>query len=137
MKHRRDFIKTTSAAMIALGVAPATLAAKPLRTVGRRRSAPLSDLHYADFAEHVNTPFLIKGSSGAFLPLLLAEAQDKSNRLSGENFSVVFQGPSNQALSQGTYEFEHRWLGAFYLFIVPMRRDGRTARYEAIFNRVA
>jgi len=69
--------------------------------------------------------------------LLLTEAQDMSHRFGGENFSVQFHGPSAQPLSQGTYQFEHRALGAFSLFIVPTRTGGQNARYEAIFNRIA
>jgi hypothetical protein len=137
MNHRREFIKTTSAAMLALGMAPGTLATSPRRIGGRGRIVPLSELHYADFAERLDTPFHVTESSGAVLPLLLAEAQDMSYRFGGENFSVVFHGPSNQPLSQGTYKFEHRGLGVFPLFIVPMLGDGRNAHYEAVFNRMA
>ena len=140
MNRRREFIKNTSAAVLALGVAPGTLASKPKprprAVVGRKRPVSLSNLHYADFAEQLDTPFLVTGSSGGELPLLLAEAQDLSHRFGAENFSIVFHGPSDQPLSQGTYEFEHRSLGAFSLFIVPMRGDGRHASYEAVFNRV-
>jgi len=136
MKPRREFIKTASAAMLALGTAPATLAARPRRIVGRRSSVPLSDLHYADFTGLLNTTFHVTNSSGAVLPLLLTETEDMSHRFGGENFSVVFHGPSDQPLSQGTYAFQHRALGAFPLFIVPMRGDGRNACYEAVFNRI-
>jgi len=139
MSRRREFIKTTSAAVLALGVAPGTLASKPRprSVVGRKRPVPLSNLHYADFAEQLDTPFLVTGSSGGELPLLLAEAEDLRHRFGAENFSIVFHGPSDQPLAQGTYQFEHRSLGAFMLFIVPMRGDGRKASYEAVFNRVA
>jgi len=139
MNRRREFIKTTSAAVLALGVAPGMLASKPRPRplVGRKRRVQLSNLHYADFAEQLDTPFLVTRSSGGELPLLLAEAQDLSHRFGAENFSIVFHGPSDQPLSQGTYEFEHRSLGAFSLFIVPMRGEAQHASYEAVFNRLA
>ena len=138
MNRRREFIKTTSAAVLALGVAPGMLASKPRPRplVRRKRRVQLSNLHYADFAEQLDTPFLVRGSGGE-LPLLLAEAQDLSHRFGAENFSIVFHGPSDQPLSQGTYEFEHRSLGAFSLFIVPMRGEAQHASYEAVFNRLA
>ena len=137
LNHRREFIKTTSAAMLALGMAPVALAASPRRVGGRGRIVPLANLHYADFAGQLDTPFHVTESSGAVSPLLLAEAEDMSYRFGGENFSVLFHGTSDQPLLQGTYKFEHRGLGAFSLFIVPMRGEGRTAHYEAIFNRIA
>jgi hypothetical protein len=136
MNQRREFIKTTSAAMLALGMAPVTLAASLRRVGGGRRRVPLSSLHYADFTELLDTPFSVTEASGTVLLLLLAETQDVSDRFGGENFSVMFHGPSDQPLSQGTYQFEHRGLGAFSLFIVPMRGDPRNANYEAIFNRI-
>src|SRR5258706_685170 len=137
MKKRREFIKTTSAAVLALGMAPLKLTATPGRLVGYRRVVPLANLHWGDFAELLATPFNVRESSGAVLALLLTEAQDLSSRFGGENFSLLFRGPSDRALSQGTYEFEHRRLGAFGMFIVAMLGDGRNAFYEAGFNRIA
>lgn len=139
MNHRREFIKTAAAAVLALGVAPGTLAAKPRPrpVAGRKRPVPLSHLHYPDFAEQLNTPFLVSTDSGGELVVLLAEAQDLSDRFGAENFSITFHGPTDQCLRQGTYRFEHRWLGAFSLFIVPLRGNAQHASYEAVFNRVA
>jgi hypothetical protein len=136
MKHRREFIKTTSAAVLALGMAPVTAAASQKRLVSRRRNAALSNLHCADFAELLGTPFYVTESSGAVSSVLLAEAEDLSAQYGGENFSLSFRGALDRPLSSGTYVFEHRRLGTFGLFIVPMRGDGRNAHYEAVFNRI-
>ncbi len=136
MKHRREFIKTTSCAMLALGLAPGMAAAAPKRVVLRRRIASLFQLHYADFAALLGTPFYVTESPGAVSSVLLADAQDLSAQYGGENYSLLFRGALDRPLSSGTYEFEHRRLGAFGLFIVPMRSDGRNAYYEAVFNRI-
>jgi hypothetical protein len=94
MKPRREFIKTASAAMLALGTAPATLAARPRRIVsGRKRIVPLAYLHYADFAELLGTTFNVTESSGAVLPMLLAEADDLSNRFGVKIFQCCFTAP--------------------------------------------
>jgi hypothetical protein len=53
----------------------------------------------------------------------------------GGKFSLVFMGPLDQSLPQQTYLFEHEKLGAFDLFIVPIGKDQKGLRYEAIFNR--
>ena len=102
MNHRRKFIKTTSAAVLALGMARVPLTASPRRLVRRVRAVSLSNLHYPDFAELLGTPFRVTDSSATVVSLLLTEAQDMSHRFGGENFSVQFHGPSAQPLSQGT-----------------------------------
>lgn len=55
----------------------------------------------------------------------------------GECFSLVFRGPAESPLDQRTYRVEHRALGAFPLFLVPLgpREDGGLA-FEAIINRL-
>ena len=136
MKHRREFIKTASTAVLALGMAPVTATAAPRRVISRRRLASLAQLHCADFAELLGTPFTVTEPSGANSSLLLAEAEDLSAQYGGENFSLSFRGALERPLSSGTYVFEHRNLGAFGMFIVPMRSDGRNAHYEAVFNRI-
>jgi hypothetical protein len=136
MKKRREFIRTTSAVVLALGIAPVATAVTPRRLVGPGRIVPLANLHCSDFSELLATSFYVREASGARLPLLLAEAQDLSSRFGGENFSLLFRGPPDRPLKQGTYQFEHRELGAFGMFIVPMLGDGRNEFYEAAFNRI-
>ena len=53
-----------------------------------------------------------------------------------ENFSLLFAGPANQFLAQGTYAFEHEQLGNFDLFIVPVAREQDSVQYQAVFNRL-
>jgi hypothetical protein len=52
-----------------------------------------------------------------------------------ESFSLVFRGPRAQALSQGTFEFEHSAIGRFQLFIVPISAEAGWVCYQAVFNR--
>ena len=49
-------------------------------------------------------------------------------------FSLLFRGPADRPLVQGTYRFEHSQFGSFSLFIVPMVAVRGTQYYEAIFN---
>jgi hypothetical protein len=62
-------------------------------------------------------------------------APDASN----EKFSLLFRGPLAQPLSQDTYQCEHKEMGQFAIFIVPVcGKDTRRGRlYEAVFNRTA
>lgn len=55
----------------------------------------------------------------------------------GHEFSLLFRGPHDVALTQDTYSFEHAALGRFSMFIVPVcPPDNGTCYYEAIFNRL-
>lgn len=57
-------------------------------------------------------------------------------------FSVVFHGPLQPVLSQGTYRLENDQLGTLDLFLVPVGPDAPSApgqapsamRYEAVFG---
>lgn len=55
---------------------------------------------------------------------------------SKECFSVVFLGPADLPLRQGTYRLTHSRLGTFDLFIVPGDSDRRSIRYGADINRL-
>jgi hypothetical protein len=105
--------------------------------VTRKRIADFSNLHCADFSELLGTSFSVTESSGAVSSLNLVETEDQSDRFGGENYSLLFRGSRNRLLTQGTYEFDHRRLGTFGLFIVPTPGDERNAYYAAVFNRIA
>ena len=51
-------------------------------------------------------------------------------------FSLVFAGPSEPTLPQGTYRLDHDRLGTLELFLVPIGPDPANTRlqYEAVFN---
>jgi hypothetical protein len=49
-------------------------------------------------------------------------------------FAIVFRGPGGVYAPQRTYRLEHRTLGAFDLFLVPIGPDDRGMRYEAVFS---
>lgn len=96
-------------------------------------SAPLTE---AEFSKHLNTTFRITGE--APLELELTEVKgylSKSNEQTGmERFSAFFNGPGDRLLRQGTYSLEHDVMGSFELFLVPIARDEKSFRYEAVFN---
>jgi hypothetical protein len=51
-----------------------------------------------------------------------------------ERFSVFFAGSGDFYLPQRVYTLEHDSMGAFELFLVPVARDEKSFRYEAVFN---
>lgn len=52
----------------------------------------------------------------------------------GRPFSIVFRGPKEILLPQRIYRMEHKEIGAFDLFLVPIGPDDKGHRYEAVFN---
>jgi hypothetical protein len=128
-----------------LAVAAAALPTARLATRALSRRVPLSELSLATFAALLGTSFKVRPAQGRAVELTLLKAQNvaaaKPARVGGaqwEGFSLVFGGPSVQALSQNTYCFEHKRVGRFEMFIVPIGQpfDGQS-RYQAVFNRPA
>jgi hypothetical protein len=89
-----------------------------------------------EFTKHLNTRFRV--TSEQPLELELTEVKgylSKPNEESGmERFSAFFYGPGDRYLRQRVYALEHDVMGAFELFLVPIARDEKGLRYEAVFN---
>ena len=105
---------------------------------------PLDQLSAGRFAELVQTKFQVLVEPGLVVSLELAavttpHAAGQVGVPPGsrefEVFSLLFQGPADQPLSQRTYRFAHERLGSFDLFIVPVSADRDARQYEAVFNQ--
>ena len=96
-------------------------------------SAPLTE---KEFSKHLNTTFRIKGEPPVDLELTQVKAyMDQSNDHSDmERFSAYFHGPEDRYLPQSTYALEHEAMGVVDLFLVPIAKDEKGLRYEAVFN---
>jgi hypothetical protein len=97
----------------------------------------LDSLNLDSFAKRLNSKFTV-GSGSSAVSMKLVEATDRNTRqVQGlETFSIVFYGPKDSHLQQGTYKFQGP-LGTFDLFIVPIRDDPKGWYYEAVINRFA
>lgn len=91
-------------------------------------------LTHAAFTPQLHTTFRLVAPGAAPLPLELIEVtkQRESDRFT--SFSVVLRGPAGLYIPQGTYHFEHDAMGAFDMFIVPIRQDQSGLDYEATFS---
>ena len=49
-------------------------------------------------------------------------------------FSLVWRGPAEAVIEQGTYKVSHPELGEADLFLVPIGPDKEGMRYEAVFT---
>ena len=91
-----------------------------------------------DFSRHLHTTFRVRAEGAEALELELTEVlsyRGGENEQDGmERFSLFFQGPGGDMLKQNTYELEHERLGSLMLFLVPIAKNERGFRYEAVFN---
>lgn len=92
----------------------------------------------ATFTEFLGDRFRIGMEGERPLEVELIEARGllpaSANPARRESFSLIFLGPPRPLLPQRIYAFEHDVMGRLEIFIVPVARDDRGARYEAIFN---
>ena len=77
----------------------------------------------------------LKLDEGESINLKLNEVTLRPNAPKGwENFVLLFEGPAQPVLTQGTFELtcdEH----SFALFLVPVEGDHSGVAYEVVFNR--
>jgi hypothetical protein len=59
---------------------------------------------------------------------------DDAGRGDGSQFSVVFQGPADLVMLEGTYRVTHATAGTMDVYLRPKGRDQRFSYYEAPFN---
>ena len=95
----------------------------------------LENMTAASFSEHLNTKFRVSLPLDA-VELELIKIDDLGVTSRQERFSLIFRGPLDRALLQGTYTMEHNKLEVIELFIVPIAQDEDGIRYEAAFNRL-
>jgi len=96
-----------------------------------------SNLTENEFSKHVGTQFQISlGEREVNLTLAEVKAYmpEANEEIGMERFSVFFNGPADIMLPQQTYRMQHEQMGAFEIFIGPIRRDANGFRYEAVFN---
>jgi hypothetical protein len=88
----------------------------------------------ATYRAQLETIFRVEQDAVA-IPLRLVEVADE--RVSGgmRQFSLLFHGPADRLLPQGTYALRHDALGDLDLFIVPIVGSNRERIvYQACFN---
>ena len=106
----------------------------------------LENLTYATFAGRLGDMFRAHAGPEGVVTLELVQATDLGSGSDvaggegapgqGARFSLLFQGPHDRLLPQGTYQFDHDQIGSFPLFIVPVGAAKSGLQYEAVFNRL-
>ena len=92
------------------------------------------------FAEQLHTKFrvLLELENAPEVEIELAELAEfptlTHSRSDVERFSLFFYGPGAYPLSQQIYRLAHERMGEFDIFLVPVAREERGFRYEAVFS---
>ena len=104
----------------------------------------LNELKSADFSPYLGQTFKIHYQSAKILDaqlvlqVALIEVTEVSEKWAGpakrRPFSILFRGPKDTDLQQGTYKLEHDKMGTLELFLVPIMPDENGNLFEAVFN---
>lgn len=96
----------------------------------------MSDASASQFLPYLKDSFTVRVGALRSTKLVLAEVDERSNTKNVAQFSLTFHARPQDLLSDGTYEFTHRSLGSFHLFIVKIGiPSDRRSVYEACFSR--
>jgi hypothetical protein len=139
---RRTFVKGVALALA--GGALVVIADRVPGIAWLSQQHPL-DLRRSLFVGHLGETFQVARESASGVAVQLTHVGDlptKAYQGASDNpsvdqehcFSLLFRGPADRPLAQGTYRFEHSQFGSFSLFIVPMVPGQGGQGYEAIFN---
>jgi hypothetical protein len=66
--------------------------------------------------------------------VVLVRVEDDGVRADSEQFTLLFEGPSDLLLLDGTYRIAHRTAGTTDVFLQPAGGDARHRYYKAQFN---
>ena len=96
-----------------------------------------TDMTEQEFSRHLNSTYQLNLEDHNMelkLVEVKAYAPGKNEQAGMERFSIYFDGPPDRLLPQGLHHLEHADMGGLDLFLVPIARDEKKFRYEAVFN---
>jgi hypothetical protein len=110
----------------------------------RMNEIPADKLTFEWFSARLKTKFRVQLKANSEYELELVEAAAAPPQTAGrgtnraarvEAFSLLFTGPGDRLLPQGTYRLEYGHKEQFDLFVVPVGQGPDTFQYQVIFNR--
>jgi len=96
----------------------------------------LATLDQPFFAARIGKTLRVPFENIADVELSLVEVSELKESKRQARFAVLFRGPLEVPLAQGSYVVELEETGRFDLFLVPVGRDEQGYSYEAVFNRM-
>lgn len=93
---------------------------------------------YEDFADKVGQVFAMTFDDAPAIALTLTDAELLHTRQSPQGkrppYSLIFLAEDERILPQKLYRLEQEALGEITIFLVPVGKDARGVRYQAVFN---
>lgn len=146
MISRRRFLKDAGRCFLGTALLSSGLALQPFSSkafASVHGDKPMDYLKYATFSELIGETFTLRMGDSETMTVKLVEAIERKGGMpkndqhpQQECFSILFQGPRETHLPQGTYHFHHHRTRDFALFIVPVSVDDQGCHYEAVINRL-
>lgn len=97
----------------------------------------MDDMTYETFYALLGEKFEIALNDGSLVGLNIVEVSKARGENRPDNaFSVVFRGPPEPLLGQGTYVLGSKVTGPLPLFLVPIGETEDGLEYEAVFTRL-
>ena len=97
----------------------------------------LDKLTIDDFSKCLNQTFTINVADHDPLVTELIEVRGlvppDDDALRRQPFSLIFRGPKDVLLQQGTFEIENETLGTLGMFVVTLGPDDEGVRHEVVF----
>lgn len=101
----------------------------------------IGTMELSDFSSQLGQKFQLPVSPSVVFDIELIEvnelgsgADDDTCSLRERPFSLVFRGPEEAPLAQGTHTIENESIGTVEIFLVPIGPDKAGLCYEAVFN---
>lgn len=88
------------------------------------------------FQSLVNDNFVFPIEEQDDITLTLTEVNSLTRHMEGgrEPFSLIFKGPADPQIPQGTYVLNHDKFDKLVLFLVPVSSGSSGIMYESLFN---
>jgi hypothetical protein len=130
MLNRRELVSGL-ASLAVLGSWSRAAIAAPVRR--KRRVSIEGKPSKAVFLALLGDTFTV-GTGSEALSMQLAQVDDGPASPVAEQFTLVFRGPYEPMLVDGSYPVSHPTAGSTVIFLAPRGRDARHVYYEAPFN---
>jgi hypothetical protein len=86
------------------------------------------------WVELIGTTFRVNAVDADGTDITVELALTEADGPAGHHFSLVFTGPADPILTQGTRRFVADEIEPLDIFVTPLGTDGTATRYEAVFN---
>ena len=102
----------------------------------KQRSLTMTEnISHENFSGHLNALFRVDVAETSLeLELVEVEVGKSIDASQREPFTLIFQGPKDSILAEGTHTVSNDSAGSFDLYTIPIISLGEQQLYQVIFN---